>query len=70
MKKHDSGFELTVRRLAIAKASMCSICRTSRAENLCGCWRKELGEECRAPLCKKCADIRLNVWRCKRCAGN
>jgi len=55
-------------REQIAMAKMCSACGVSRAKELCGCWRNELGEECRAPLCKECADIRLNVWRCKRCA--
>lgn len=68
MKRASRGFELNVSRLAIAKASMCGACRVNRAKNLCGCWRNELGEECRAPLCRACADIRMDVWRCKRCA--
>ena len=55
-------------REQIAMAKMCCVCRVERAKGLCGCWRNDIWEECRAPLCRGCADIRLNVWRCKRCA--
>lgn len=51
----------------------CADCRgggkVTQAEDFCGCWRNDIWEECKRPLCRNCADIRLNVWRCKRCAG-
>lgn len=57
------------RRQRDAMAKYCCECITERAEDFCGCWIQTLNKECHAPLCRSCADIRLNVWRCKRCAG-
>lgn len=42
----------------------------TQAEEFCGAWLNNgdggvgAGQECHAPLCSNCADIRLQIWLC------
>jgi len=50
-----------------ARKLKCEECFDEKAEDFCGCWIQSEDRECYKALCRNCADIRLNIWRCFEC---
>lgn len=55
-------------RERMAAVFKCGECHTQQAQEMCGCWIQGLDRECKKPLCRECADVRLGIWRCKGCS--
>jgi len=58
------GKKLTDRQWA-ARAHRCIGCG-AQAFEFCGVWDRDLGEECHNPICRNCAEQRIQVYLCPK----